>query len=84
MSKTNQLSVLGLGFGFGICWGLWTLIAGWGAMFGWSIDFVAIMHSAYLGYEPSFVGAIIGAIWAFVHGFITGIVIAVFYNIFRR
>jgi hypothetical protein len=82
--KSAGLSILGLALGFGICWGLWTLIAGWVAMFGWTIDFVAVMHSSYLGYEPSFIGAIIGGIWAFVHGFITGGVIAFFYNMFRR
>jgi len=82
--KKASLSVMGLALGFGITWGLWTLIAGWVAMFGWNIDFVAVMHSSYLGYEPSFVGAIIGGIWAFVHAGITGGVIAFFYNRFKK
>lgn len=82
--KAGNFSILGLGLGFGVTWGLWILISGLVAMFGWTIDFVAVMHSSYLGYEPSLIGAIIGGIWAFVHGFITGALIAFFYNLFRR
>lgn len=81
--KTARMSKMGFGLGVGICWAICTFIAGMTAMFGWNIDFVAVMHSAYIGFEPSVVGSIVGAIWAFVHGFIGGVIVAFFYNMFR-
>jgi membrane associated rhomboid family serine protease len=35
-----------------------------------------VVSSLYVGYEPSFVGAVSGAVWAFVGGLIGGALIA--------
>jgi hypothetical protein len=32
------------------------------AMFGWGIGVVQVLSTLYIGYEPSFVGAISGAV----------------------
>lgn len=82
--KTKKLSVIGLALGFAIYWGLANVVAGWTSMFGWGNSFVSVMSSIYIGYEPTFIGAIIGGIWAFVDGLIAGAVVAFFYNMFKK
>lgn len=82
--STVKLSAMGLGLGLGVVWAIFTFIAGITAMFGWSIEFVSIMDTAYIGYAPTFVGAIIGAVWGFIHGFVGGWLTGFFYNKFRK
>jgi len=76
----NKLNVKALTIALGSAWALCMLLAGWAAMFGWSVKFVEVMGSAYIGFEPSFLGGIIGAFWGFVDGAVGGFVIAVIYN----
>jgi len=76
----DKLNVKGLAIALGTTWALGMLIAGWGAMYGWATEFVAVMGSVYLGYDATFSGGIIGAVWGFVDGAIGGFVIAVIYN----
>ena len=52
------------------------------AAFGWGVQLAAALSSLYIGYGPTFVGAIAGAVWAFVDGLIAGVLIAWFYNRF--
>jgi len=68
--------------GLGITWSLSILFAGWFAIFGWGPPFVEVMGSFYVGYKPSFIGAIIGAIWAFFDGAIGGLIFSLLYNFF--
>jgi len=82
--KAAKFCWIGLALGVGIYWGLSMLVAGWTSMFGWGNSFVSMMSSIYIGYEPSFIGAIIGGIWGFFDGFIAGAVVAFFYNMFRK
>lgn len=82
--KPAMLSVMGLGLGMGIYWGLVMVIIGWTSMFGWGGSCVKMMGSLYMGYNGSFIGGIIGGIWGFVNGLIGGSVIAFFYNRFRK
>jgi len=82
--KTAKFSILGLGLGGGCFWGISMIVAGWTSIFGWGNLFVETMASIYIGYEPSFIGAIIGGIWGFFDGLIAGILIAFFYNLFRK
>lgn len=82
--KSTHLSVMGLGLGMGIYWGLSMIISGWMAMFDWGNQFVSTMASIYIGFEPSFIGSIVGGIWGFGDGFIGGIIVAAFYNLFRK
>jgi membrane associated rhomboid family serine protease len=44
------------------------------------LQLAAALSSLYIGYGPTFVGAIAGAVWAFVDGLIAGVLIAWFYN----
>ena len=60
------------------------LFAGWAAIFGWSVQFVEVMASVYVGYGASFLGGIIGALWGFVDGAIAGVVIAFIYNVISK
>lgn len=53
-------------------------IASW--LFGWGTFVVGMLSSLYIGYSPSFVGAISGAVWAFVDGLIGGALFAWVYN----
>jgi len=80
----NRLNVKALAVALGTSWALCILFAGWAAIFGWSVQFVEVMASIYLGYGASFLGAIIGALWGFVDGAIAGAVIAFVYNLISK
>ena len=78
-----KLGVAAFGFAAGITWALGLLILGWVSWWtGWGMQMVAVMGSMYVGYQPTFWGAIIGAIWGFVDLFIAGIIMAAIYNAF--
>ena len=76
----NRLNVKALAIAVGSAWSLCMLFAGWAAIFGWSVKFVEIMGSVYIGYEATFVGGIIGALWGFLDGAVGGLIIALIYN----
>ena len=80
----NTLNIRALTLSLGMTWGLGILFLGWVSIFGWGIDVVDVLSSFYLGYNATFVGAIIGAIWAFVDGAITGLFIGFFYKLFAN
>jgi hypothetical protein len=80
----NRLNVKALAIALGASWAFCILFAGWVAIFGWSVQFVEVMGSVYLGYNASFTGAIIGALWGFVDGAIAGVVIAFIYNVVSK
>lgn len=80
----NRLNVKALAVALGTSWALCILFAGWAAIFGWSLQFVEVMASVYLGYDASFMGAIIGAFWGFVDGAIAGVIIAFVYNMIAK
>jgi len=82
--KSAKLSVMGLGLGVGIYWGLSMMVLGWTSMFGWGNGLLNAMASLYIGYEATFIGAIVGGIWGFLDGFIAGVIAAYFYNFFRK
>lgn len=77
------LGVISLGLAFGVAWGAGVfLLAIAAALFGWGTNMAIILSDLYVGYGPTFIGAITGAVWGFVDGFIGGIVIAWLYNRF--
>ncbi|NGX39198.1 MAG: hypothetical protein KR126chlam1_00521 [Chlamydiae bacterium] len=82
--KTAKLSIMGLGLGIGIWWGICMVIVAWTSIFGWGNRFVEAMESIYIGFDASFIGGIIGGIWGFFCGLIAGVLIAFFYNHFRK
>ena len=59
----NKLNVKALAIALGSAWAFCMLFAGWASIFGWSVKFVEIMGSVYIGFGPTFLGGIIGAIW---------------------
>ena len=76
-----KLSVWAFGFAFGIVWAIALLIMGWLAwLSGWGVQMISVIGSVYLGYTPTFWGAIVGAIWGFVDFFIGGVIFAAIYN----
>lgn len=75
------LGVISLGLAIGITWGAGVfLLAVVAALFGWGVNLAAVLSSLYVGYGPTFIGAISGAVWGFVDGFIGGVVVAWLYN----
>ncbi|MEN8195779.1 MAG: bacteriophage holin [Pseudomonadota bacterium] len=77
------LGVISLGLALGVTSAIAVFMLGMMAwLFDWGIYVVAALSSLYIGYSPSFVGAIAGAVWGFVDGLILGVMIAWFYNRF--
>lgn len=80
-NNRTKLRVWAFGFAFGIVWAIGLLIMGWlAALSGWGISMVNVIGSVYLGYSPTFWGAVLGAIWGFVDLFIAGVILAAIYN----
>jgi hypothetical protein len=77
------LGIISFGLAVGVTWALSVaFLAIMAAAFKWGAVFAAVLQNIYLGFSPTFVGAIAGAVWGFVHGFIVGMLIAFFYNRF--
>jgi len=77
------LGVISLGLAVGVTWAIAVFFLGITAwLFGWGVEMAIALAGLYIGYGPSFVGAIAGAVWAFVDGLILGAMIAWFYNRF--
>lgn len=77
------LGVISFGLAVGLTWaiGVFALgIVAW--LFDWGGGLAGALATLYIGYGPSFVGAIAGAVWAFVDGLIGGLMVAWFYNRF--
>lgn len=79
----RNINVAGLGFALGIACAVYALFIGAAAwLFGWGTAVVEVLSSLYIGYDATFLGAVIGAVWAFVDGFIGGVIIGWLYNRF--
>jgi len=76
----NRIQPLALGIAIGVLWAIYVFCIGLTAIFGWGAALVTALGSLYIGYEASFLGAVLGAIWAFVDGLVAGIIIAWVYN----
>lgn len=77
------LGVISLGLAIGVTSAIAVFLLGIMAwLFGWGVEVASALSGLYIGYGPSFVGAIAGAVWAFVDGLILGVMIAWFYNRF--
>ena len=74
-----QPAQFGIAFGivYAVVFFLYGLLA---ALFGWGTAFAEIIGSFYIGFGPTFVGAVIGAVWGFVVGFVFFAVAAWLYN----
>ncbi len=76
----QKLNVKAFTLSWAICFGVYFLALGWIAMSGWGVQLVDVLSSLYIGYAPTFVGAIIGGIWAFFDWGIGALIIALIYN----
>lgn len=77
----HRFNVLCFGLAFGIVAALDVFLMGVGAMlFGWGTELVRLTGTAYMGYQPTWLGSFIGALWGFVDGFIGGVIFAAIYN----
>ncbi len=79
----TTLGVISFGLALGITSAIMVFLLGvMASLFGWGVPVAQVLSSLYIGFGPTFVGAIAGAVWAFVDGFIFGVLIAWFYNRF--
>ena len=77
------LGVISFGLAMGLTWAIFVFGLGVMAAFtGWGALFAQMLASIFIGFSPTFVGAIAGAVWAFVDGLIAGVLIAWLYNRF--
>lgn len=79
----TTLGVISFGLALGVTFAIFVFVLGVvAAAFGWGVQLAEALSSLYIGFGPTFVGAIAGAVWAFVDGLIAGVLIAWFYNRF--
>jgi len=77
----GKLSVMGLGFGFGVAEGLLMLMFAWGAwLFGFGTSMMETFGGMYPGFDATLMGGLSGFFWGFVFGFVFGFVAAYVYN----
>jgi len=83
--KCQKLHIFSFGFALGILWAIAVFVSGMVAgSFDWGSEFIALIASVYIGFEPTFIGSVIGAVWGFVDAFIGGVLFAWLYNTFAR
>ena len=77
-----KLHPLAFGFALGVLGAIFTFILGLFAIRGYGGAYVSAISSVYVGFGPTFLGAILGAIWSFIADFIFGAIFAALYNWF--
>jgi hypothetical protein len=71
--QRTPLGVISFGFTVGVTAAIGIFALGIAAsLFEWGVALAGVLSSLYVGYGPTFVGAV----WAFVHGLVFGIFIA--------
>ena len=80
----KKLNVMGFAIAWGASFGVWIMILGWMAMFGWGNKIVDILSSLYIGYAPTWLGGIIGGVWGFFDWAIGAAIVAWIYNMFIK
>jgi hypothetical protein len=75
-----MLKVRSFALAVGIYWGVGIFVLGLMAHYGWGTRPVDMLGSVYIGYNASFVGALIGGVWAFFDALIAAAIIAWLYN----
>ena len=81
-SKECKIGVKKIAVASGVTWGLGVFFAGVfaAATGGFCLDFVNVMGSMYIGYAPTYAGAVIGGIWALIDGAVAGAIFGYIYN----
>lgn len=66
-----KIDAVKFGIAFGIIYALVFFLFGiLGAVFGWGTEIAGLMGKLYVGFGPTFLGALIGALWGFPVGFV--------------
>ncbi len=76
----QKIHVVKFALAWGISFGLYLMVLGWFASFGWGTKIVDVVSSLYIGYAPTFLGGIIGGIYAFADWFIGILIVGWIYN----
>ena len=76
----QKINVWKFALAWGISFGVYLMVLGWFAAFGWGTKIVDMVSSLYIGYAPSFLGGVIGGIWAFVDWTIGVAIVGWIYN----
>ena len=80
----QKLDARAMALAVGILWSALIFLSAFMAMFGWAVGLVDVMGGLYIGYQATFIGAIIGAIWAFIDGYVGGLIVVWLYNKFAK
>jgi len=75
-----KLKIKPLALTLGTIIGAYIFLLGMAAMLGWGEELVRIIGTFYIGYGPTFLGALIGGVYGFIDGAIAGALIAFIYN----
>jgi hypothetical protein len=76
-----RLNVRAFALTAGIVWGVSVCLATlWLIALGYKGDLIRVLDHFYLGYNFSFLGALIGLLWGFVDGLAFGALFAWLYN----
>ncbi|MBT3550569.1 MAG: bacteriophage holin [Rhodospirillaceae bacterium] len=76
-----RLGVVSFGLALGLTSAILVFLLGISAaLLDWGGLAAQVLSSMFVGFGPTFVGAISGAVWAFVDGFVAGMLVAWFYN----
>lgn len=76
-----RIDAVKFGVAFGIVYGVTFFMYGAvAALFGWGVEFAALIGDFYLGFGPTLPGALIGAVWGFAIGFVFFALAAWIYN----
>ncbi|OGT63940.1 MAG: hypothetical protein A3J38_06065 [Gammaproteobacteria bacterium RIFCSPHIGHO2_12_FULL_45_9] len=77
----SHIKPCSMAFALGLVFAIGTLAMGWySAVTGRADVMVQAMGTMYIGFGPTFLGAVIGAIWAFIEGLVFGYLLSFFYN----
>lgn len=81
MQGYSQIKACSMAMAMGLVFAIGTLVMGWySALTGRADVMIQMMGTVYVGFGPTFLGAIVGAIWAFIEGAIFGYLLSFFYN----
>ncbi|MBS1266126.1 MAG: hypothetical protein MAG795_00091 [Candidatus Woesearchaeota archaeon] len=78
--RKTQIDLKAMALSCGIICGAYVFLIGILASFGYGIAIVNLLSSLYLGFDATFVGALIGAIYAFIDGAVAALLFGWLYN----
>lgn len=79
-----KLNKKAFGLASGVLWGVMIFLATIIVLIKGGGTTLVLLQQFYVGYDISFIGAVLGLIYGFVNGFICGWILALFYNAFSK